>query len=1388
MSVEVFIAFARKDEELGQELENHLSILRRQGVIQAWHSHLIQAGQDTQAEIETRLDAAQVILLLVSSDFLASDDCYDVQLQRAIERHEAGTARVIPVILRSVDWRGAPFARLQALPKDGRPVMSWANRDEAFTDIAQGIREAIEGLRGEGERDFSPGPSPARGGGTDFSSSLVGKGVGGLGPGAFEGLGKFLTAVPTLPPHFLPRPDNLRALKDKVLAQAKKPVAVIGQGQRLGVQGMGGIGKTVLTTALARDEEIRRQFPDGVLWLTLGQEPVLTSLQLEAVRTLGGSAQTLASEREGKARLSELLAERACLLVLDDVWEARHAAAFEVVGPRCQLVITTRNLEPITLLGATEHRLDLLSEEQALTLLADWSGLGLAGLPEQAQAVARECGYLPLALAMVGAMVRGKLNRWGAALHRLQSADLAKLRQEFPGYAYPDLLKAMAVSVEVLEPQERQCYLDFAVFPEDVLLPEAVLRTLWQPQGLDEYDTQDVLERLVDRSLLRRDEQGRLSLHDLQRDYVRSLAGDLAALHERLVNTYAARCPQGWSSGPNDGYFFEHLAHHLKAAGRSEELYRLLTESPDWMEAKFAACTGDSAYVADLELAIGDFADPLKPNQLLTLSQLYTARQVVQQRVSRYTNTDLATLVWLGREAEALSHARLKADANSRFNSLLAVYQALCQKGEPNSSLLQEAHKVAQGIEDSYWRVEAFRELAKALSQSGQAQDAAAVLRQAQEVAQSIEGSDNQARAFIEIAKALAQAGQLRVQEVIQGIEDSRRREEAFIEIAKALAQAGQFRQAQEVAQGIEDRDSQARAFRDLAKALAQAGQFRQAQEVAQGIEDSSSRAGAFRELAKALAQVSQAQEAAGQFRQAQEMAQGIEDSSSRAWAFRELVTALAQAGQFRQAQEVAQGIEVRDWQAWAFRELVTALAQAGQFRQAQEVAQGIEDSSSRAGAFGELAKALAQVSQAQEAAGQFRQAQEMAQGIEDSSSRAWAFRELVTALAQAGQFRQAQEMAQGIKDSDSRARAFSELATALAQAGQFRQAQEVAQSIEDSHSRARAFSELATALAQAGQAQDAAAILRQAQEVAQSIEDSDRRARAFSKLATALAQAGQAQEAAAVFRQAQEVAQSIEGSGRREEVFREIATALSQAGQFNQAQEVAQSIEESYRREDTFSELAKALAQAGQFNQAQEVAQSIEDSHRRARAFSKLATALAQAGQAQDAAAVLRQAQEVAQSIEESYRREDAFSELATALSQAGQFNQAQEVAQGIEDSHSREEAFRDLAKALAQVGQFRQAQEVAVGIEDSDWRAGAFRELAQSLATTMKFVDAFPTLRLRELSELLSALAKWVSAFEKVEPRLSAKVLREAVRIAGWVSPNWQKIHELLNPASDA
>ncbi|WP_049949579.1 SUMF1/EgtB/PvdO family nonheme iron enzyme [Sorangium cellulosum] len=142
--IDVFISYARRDESALRELVAHLALLQRQGVLRAWHDREIDAGAHWEAEVREHLEAAQLILLLVSADFIASPSCWDVEMERAMARHAAGSARVIPILLRACDWKGAPFGHLSALPDSERPIQGRADRDEAWTDVALAIRAALD--------------------------------------------------------------------------------------------------------------------------------------------------------------------------------------------------------------------------------------------------------------------------------------------------------------------------------------------------------------------------------------------------------------------------------------------------------------------------------------------------------------------------------------------------------------------------------------------------------------------------------------------------------------------------------------------------------------------------------------------------------------------------------------------------------------------------------------------------------------------------------------------------------------------------------------------------------------------------------------------------------------------------------------------------------------------------------------------------------------------------------------------------------------------------------------------------------------------------------------------------------------------------------------------
>ncbi len=158
MSINVFISYSPADAAACRTLETHLAALERSRLIRTWIAHQIGPGQQWRAAVDKHLDEAHLILLLISPDFLASDYCYDIEMKRALERHRAGVARVVPIIVRHVDWRGTPVDGLVMLPENARPVSStgWGTIDKAWTNVAIGLRGVVEEMMGGAPSHASP--------------------------------------------------------------------------------------------------------------------------------------------------------------------------------------------------------------------------------------------------------------------------------------------------------------------------------------------------------------------------------------------------------------------------------------------------------------------------------------------------------------------------------------------------------------------------------------------------------------------------------------------------------------------------------------------------------------------------------------------------------------------------------------------------------------------------------------------------------------------------------------------------------------------------------------------------------------------------------------------------------------------------------------------------------------------------------------------------------------------------------------------------------------------------------------------------------------------------------------------------------------------------------
>jgi tetratricopeptide (TPR) repeat protein len=157
-AIKLFFSYARKDKPLRDELEIHLSWLKRRYQLTNWHDREILPGEEWEQAIDKNINTANLIILLISPDFMASDYCFGKEMRRALERHKEGTCRVIPIILRPTYWEDAPFSSIQLLPTNAKPITSWPNQDEAFQDVVTAISRTIKDLIKEEwlEEDVTP--------------------------------------------------------------------------------------------------------------------------------------------------------------------------------------------------------------------------------------------------------------------------------------------------------------------------------------------------------------------------------------------------------------------------------------------------------------------------------------------------------------------------------------------------------------------------------------------------------------------------------------------------------------------------------------------------------------------------------------------------------------------------------------------------------------------------------------------------------------------------------------------------------------------------------------------------------------------------------------------------------------------------------------------------------------------------------------------------------------------------------------------------------------------------------------------------------------------------------------------------------------------------------
>ncbi len=238
----------------------------------------------------------------------------------------------------------------------------------------------------------------------------------------------------------------------------------------------------MIAAAVCYDCEIRRSFRDGIYWITIGQNPNIDKI-LQHI-TGDNSISFRDKQEEAKDKLTMFQKEKNCLIVLDDVWKQEHIELFlNDAALRSRLLITTRNKHAVKHLSEDTFTIGLLSDDDALLLLANKSNQKFKELPKEAAEIVKQCGNLPLAISMIGGMIQaGDENTWKHCLTMLQDADLDVISQRFPDYPYPDLFIAIDVSIHSLSKEDMRKYLQLGIFREDARIPEEMIHVHRNPE------------------------------------------------------------------------------------------------------------------------------------------------------------------------------------------------------------------------------------------------------------------------------------------------------------------------------------------------------------------------------------------------------------------------------------------------------------------------------------------------------------------------------------------------------------------------------------------------------------------------------------------------------------------------------------------------------------------------------------------------------------------------------------------------------------------------------------------------------------------------------------------------------------------------------------------
>lgn len=395
--------------------------------------------------------------------------------------------------------------------------------------------------------------------------------------------------VPNLIKGFKPEPRLHKQIKDRLL---EKQTGEIARNHVL-IEGQNGSGKSMMAVSLVRDEAVRAAFPNGIYWIALGPEPDIPDLQAALLRMMGQSECQFPDAEAAASRLQELCRERACLFVLDDVWDIQDVLAFNPGGLKSQLLLSTSHPDLLdfvkyALPTAKGFKIPPLSAQEAADLFMQCAGKGAdVDPPAEVHNILEKCENNPLAIRLMGSAASTiPMPSWGSLL---ESFDFAEM--DFPE-GYPEyLMRALQVNLDNLG-EEADYYSSLAVFFGHAFIPQAAVVTFWNYMyKIQEKQAYALLDDFAARGLFNISGEvplGGIHLHAFQIEFLHMDADD--KLHQHLLSAYRRQVKVGWPGGPNDGYYFQNLCKHLHSAKRGSELKSLLLDF-EWLQKRIQVST-----------------------------------------------------------------------------------------------------------------------------------------------------------------------------------------------------------------------------------------------------------------------------------------------------------------------------------------------------------------------------------------------------------------------------------------------------------------------------------------------------------------------------------------------------------------------------------------------------------------------------------------------------------------------------------------------------------------------------------------------------------------------------------------------------------------------------